>query len=56
MTDPELRDIKAEWVTLPGAVPGMRHFHIADTHGDNTVTEMWLTERQAKFVKEEIGR
>lgn len=50
MIDPEIRDLKVEWVKLPGAMPGMRHLHIATTHGDNSVREFWLTEKQGQAV------
>ena len=50
MINPELRDLKSEWVFLAGATLGMKHLHIAVTHGDNTVTELWLTRMQAEMV------
>lgn len=31
---------------------GMKHLHIKQIHGDNTVTELWLTEKQAELVME----
>jgi hypothetical protein len=50
MIDPEIRDIKVQWVTLPGAMNGERHLYVAQTHGDNSVTELWLTEKQAQVA------
>lgn len=50
LIDPEIRDLKVEWVTLAGAMNGMHHLHVAQTHGDNSVTELWLTEKQAHVV------
>lgn len=50
MIDPEIRDIKVEWVRLPGAMPGMHHLRITQRHGDNSVTEFLLTEKQAQVV------
>ena len=55
MIDPELRDIKAEVVRLPGAPSWMRHLHIAQTCGDGSVKEMWLTEKQAAFIVERFN-
>lgn len=48
--DPELRDLDCGWTTLPGAMPGMRHFRISQTHGDSSVTTILLTEKQAEKV------
>jgi hypothetical protein len=53
--DPELRDIKVSWVSLPGAMVGMRHLHISQTHGNNTVTELWLTQKQVELVAKTIS-
>ena len=52
MIDSELRDMECKWTSLPGAMNGMRHLYIALTHGDGSVTKIWLTERQAAFVEQ----
>ena len=54
MIDPELRDIKCEWLRLPGSPEWMRHLSIAVIHGDNSVTKLLLTEKQAIFVGDTI--
>lgn len=50
--NPELRDLKCLWEE-----PAKGHFllHIADTYGDGTVTDLWLTRLQAKKVAEVIA-
>lgn len=48
--DPELRDLKVEWKDVGGMGIGNPLLHVAQTGGDGSVKELWLTKRQAEEV------
>lgn len=53
--NPELRDLKVEWVELPSSGSGDWFLHVAQTHGDGTVTKLWLTRMQANEIADVAG-
>lgn len=48
--NPELRDFKSNWVELPTRGSGNWFLHLWIKHGNDTVTEMWLTTIQAESM------